>query len=1764
MKKITLSLFLILLLNLVILNVGHSNSFEPPTFSMARTNKEHQNELHFILEEFLHKLYQKTSSIEGKRVPTLKSPEEILSALDHFDTYLNSLPEKLQNNTRIQKIYVECLKFLFVGSFGHEVDGSQAWYPGSKGSFQAEEAISSILSRKILDVNGKKEFIKFVNSFDFNSNDMRNSAGIPETVNDYGDEEFRKRVIKQIKANRARPQYKSFELIAKPQETLDDLIRIRNLTPGDLNVLHNLFQTSEKDFFSDSVKIHNSQTAEFPNYFGREKEMEEILHALSRTERGHIIITGKAGVGKTTLLKMLQDGFVRRDFRLGEGAPIILELPITDVVQGSIDNKIKLAQMVGKMLNRHIILYVDQAHVATPIVKDLMKNFLTETITQDNSLVHVVLATTSQEARKLKSDNSFSRRFIEVNVDELGEKDSIRLVKETCLDLWRNSHSVNRKGFKGISEEALKFAARYFKFENQHGANPTGIKEFLEGAIISQMRKDEISGEVKDFELSIDHMREYLKKKVGMKIVPGEENFDKKFDILFEKFSKEYSGNEGFKHSIKEELYSYFSSFEQDRMRAWVLFGPPGGGKSYGAEKIAEHFFGGAMLEIDGSDYKKGGSELNTLKGSPPGYVGSEEQRSILTKFFVDNPNGGIILIEEADALHQDVIQVLTNMITAKKFTDGLGQQYDTSRYVILMNSNIGQDLMIPKDSKNPLTWEQYKVRRNQLTEKIIVDGGKEIEVVKKGKLTEVFEKFVGEIVIKSNEHADTSRVSQEAQKQKRRYRAMYVLSPDEEELLAGAKVKLGKMLAQMELDYGVRFKLDAEVLELILDLKHHEFEKGYGYVQQQLEYKLFRFLKSNTNHNGKTIKVKVNEGFKLIDGKEYPHQTLELRIPEEKKQVYSLGVQLDTSENQWATSSEMQKKIQNFTKVMQVNVKGNYKQIQETRELLRLKSLDWNTRVVITQIGSSGNGKTEYFKAMSKALYDTEEALFTMSGLTDPHNLSDFFRPSSGISGHNKETKFEKWFLSRRQAGGGIILLDELLSFKGLTQHEIAKKITIINELYDMLDEGFIKIAGELEDARGFTIGITGNMFQELFSGINDTPEAEQLINRILKNTGSKEIVNGFEKVGIDAPKVARLGKIFINGPLSRDRTREVGILIIDKSIDQLLRSSGKKININIDENISNEITSRLSTVQLGMRKVKEGINDLIVTSLAGIMIDMPKVKNIKASLDEKGVIHWYGDGKEIIGEGVIEGKIEVIHWKPLEEASVTVKNVTPQFENLDVAEKTVLSKEEHLSTLIHEVKGHWQARVVLSGENPSQTISLIPGDGFLGYVRAKEQKEVPLSSLRTMLKDIVTLEAGHRAVFLEDIFATGGGTSSFRKEDEMPMDDLGKVNKRIDAILSNNLVSDVTEFSDEVEKQEFRSIIRNIGKNIADDVIDIGNRSGQFEEAYEYISKKHFAGEDILNDFVGKMDHSKILETSDEILNGLIDKIDSSKFGGNSDTIWITSLSKAIKKFKKEKQILSKFEKRILLDLFEKNYREVAKLTGINVKLKRLRLEMDTMLSPVSSFEKSLKEIAYLKMGNKNSSLILDPVIANITGKGSDQLPFNEIIDQKINKIVSNNLIGSISEQSNESHKERFKALIKSLGDHVTDEVSEIVNSSEPFNQFINDLNSKNLTSEEYLEQLMKGLDQLKQADRIDENWIFILADSIKKFKKESKGFDKFEKVILFEIFENNYKESIKKVVDDTKLRKLRLKMDSMLNSKGNLCIRSVNNLLKSLFIK
>ena len=673
----------------------------------------------------------------------------------------------------------------------------------------------------------------------------------------------------------------------------------------------------QKNYYSESVDLYNDKSKEFPEYFGREKEVQKILDTFSKSQKSHILLHGKQGVDRNVILKMLSDGFVNGKYKIAEeDAPIIVEMPIIYLISQPVNIKTLITNfsIMSRRTNRRIIVYLDEVQASNDLVKQSIKSFLSQTtMMNDLSKVHFIWGTTSEESRMVLSDASFESKWTEVFLKEFNKEESIELIKKEFIPRWTAHYKIGPIQFKDFDEGALEFVARNYKVEDPNTVRSEAMREMLEGAIARKKRVLQENKTWGNFSISVNDIRDYLKEKFDQDLIPGDKRFNDSFNERWAKFETSYFGNEGYKSELKEALFLHFSDPERSKISAWIKFGPPGGGKSYGAKEVAKNFFNGALRTLNGADYKDV-QAINKLAGSAPGYVGSEQQRSPITKFLKENPSGGIILFEEVDYIHPDVMEFLTNTITSKKFRDGLGKEWDLGKYVLWFNSNIGQEYMIPTDSKNKMNWSQYEVRLNQLTQLKTVDG-KEVRIVRADKKSEMMDKLMsaiinnGRIVGTQNNEVD-EKVSQAAQKQKRRYKQFYVMGPSREDLKKAAIFQFMNYKTKLELDYNIVINVSDETLERIIDVDNMEFEKGYSYVEERLDTFLFNKLNFHKAEQGAKIDVELVQ--KIAASPVDNQNTLVLKIDGQEK-VYDLGNMLPAYDNQWAKSAAIKEHLKKF-----------------------------------------------------------------------------------------------------------------------------------------------------------------------------------------------------------------------------------------------------------------------------------------------------------------------------------------------------------------------------------------------------------------------------------------------------------------------------------------------------------------------------------------------------------------------------------------------------------------------------------------------------------------------------------------------------------------------------------------------------------------------------------------------------------------------------------------------------------------------------------
>ncbi|HEX2224883.1 MAG TPA: ATP-dependent Clp protease ATP-binding subunit ClpA [Thermoanaerobaculia bacterium] len=417
---------------------------------------------------------------------------------------------------------------------------------------------------------------------------------------------------------------------------------------------------------------------------GREKELLRTLHILQRRRKNNPIYVGDPGVGKTALVEGLAGRIASGDvpepfrdtqvFRLDLGA-----LLAGTRYRGDFENRLK-AVIAALAEQNQPILFIDEIHTVigagsagqgTLDASNLLKPAL-----QDGTL-RCIGATTWEEYRQsFQRDQALARRFQKVEVNEASAEETVQIF-QGLQERYEKHHGVT------YSEEAVRAAAELASRYLRDRKLPDKAIDLLDeaGAAVALRGVAGAAVEVSDIEETLATMaqiparrvqgddREQLRRLEGelKKVVFGQ---DEPIERLVAAIKVSRAG-------LREP---------QKPVGSFLLTGPTGVGKTEVAKQLAE-VLGIQFLRFDMSEYMERHS-VSRLVGAPPGYVGYD-RGGLLTEAVAKNPHA-VLLLDEIEKAHEDVFNILLQVMDHGTLTDTNGKQTDFRHVILLMTSNVG------------------------------------------------------------------------------------------------------------------------------------------------------------------------------------------------------------------------------------------------------------------------------------------------------------------------------------------------------------------------------------------------------------------------------------------------------------------------------------------------------------------------------------------------------------------------------------------------------------------------------------------------------------------------------------------------------------------------------------------------------------------------------------------------------------------------------------------------------------------------------------------------------------------------------------------------------------------------------------------------------------------------------------------------------------------------------------------------------------------
>ena len=502
-------------------------------------------------------------------------------------------------------------------------------------------------------------------------------------------------------------------------------------------------EKGSKHKFLDSYCINLSQRArdgKLDAVVGREEEIERVIQILNRRQKNNPCLIGEPGVGKTAIAEGLAQRIVAGDVPFKLRSKEVYLLDLTALVagtqfRGQFESRMKgLIEEIRKMGN--VILVIDEVHniVGAGDAEGSMNaaNILKPALSRGE--IQVIGATTFTEYRKhIEKDTALERRFQPVTVNEPNMEDTLKILKGIA-HYYEQFHGV--KIPEGILRQAVLLSERYITDRflpdkaidlideacsdlNLHDKNINRRmelrreiedydkeRELLQGAeepdferlaelksltMKAQEELDELCAQG-DPQLTMDNLARVIELWTKIPASRIREDEFRRLSELDKRLKEHIVGQD-------EAIEAVAAAIRRNRVGispkhkpvSFIFVGPTGVGKTELVKQLAQDLFNSpdALIRLDMSEFMEKHS-VSRIVGSPPGYVGYDEAGQLTEK--IRRKPYAVILFDEIEKAHPDVMNVLLQILDDGEITDSHGRKVNFENTVIVMTSNAGSE----------------------------------------------------------------------------------------------------------------------------------------------------------------------------------------------------------------------------------------------------------------------------------------------------------------------------------------------------------------------------------------------------------------------------------------------------------------------------------------------------------------------------------------------------------------------------------------------------------------------------------------------------------------------------------------------------------------------------------------------------------------------------------------------------------------------------------------------------------------------------------------------------------------------------------------------------------------------------------------------------------------------------------------------------------------------------------------------------------------
>ena len=477
---------------------------------------------------------------------------------------------------------------------------------------------------------------------------------------------------------------------------------------------------------------------------GREKEIYRVVQILNRRTKNNPCLIGEPGVGKTAIAEGIAQRIVEGRVPAKIAQKEVYMLDLTGLVagtqfRGQFESRVKgLVEDVKKHGN--VILFIDEVHTLVGVGDSEgsmnAANILKPALSRGE--IQVIGATTFNEYRKnIEKDAALERRFQAVKVGEPTIEETIEVLRG-IKKYYEDYHRVKISDFmveravvlseryildrflpdkaidlldEACSTASLECAAQteYDKAAAERGQKQRQLSDVInpkEGEEIDYQRMAELKSEIARLEERMDSLHEaafnspvteeHLAKVIelwsGVPASKVKESELQKVADLETRLKKRIIGQDEAVDAVAAAVRrSRIRLSAKKRPASFIFVGPTGVGKTELVKVLSEEMFNNVepLIRLDMSEFMEKHS-VSRIIGSPPGYVGYDEAGQLTEK--VRRRPYSIVLLDEIEKAHPDVMNILLQILDEGRITDAQGRQVSFENTIIIMTSNAGSE----------------------------------------------------------------------------------------------------------------------------------------------------------------------------------------------------------------------------------------------------------------------------------------------------------------------------------------------------------------------------------------------------------------------------------------------------------------------------------------------------------------------------------------------------------------------------------------------------------------------------------------------------------------------------------------------------------------------------------------------------------------------------------------------------------------------------------------------------------------------------------------------------------------------------------------------------------------------------------------------------------------------------------------------------------------------------------------------------------------